>query len=132
MQLSLVVLAAVFQASVSTASTLTPPVIPLIVRNPYLSTWLANARDAPWLKWPMFYTGEEVGLSLMAHVPSQNTVYPLLGKPHESLDNKSGYEFENYSYMKGLGTNKLQLQDQVSQLPRPELRCLNDQPNLPH
>ncbi|KAI3241083.1 hypothetical protein DTO012A7_2782 [Penicillium roqueforti] len=98
MQLSLVVLAAVFQASVSTASTLTPPVIPLIVRNPYLSTWLANARDAPWLKWPMFYTGEEVGLSLMAHVPSQNTVYPLLGKPHESLDNKSGYKtkFPNY------------------------------------
>jgi hypothetical protein len=36
------------------------------------------------VKWPMFYTGEEVGLSLMAHLPSQKTVYPLLGKPHES------------------------------------------------
>lgn len=43
------------------ASTLTPPVLPLIVRNPYLSTWLANARDVPWSRWPMFYTGQEVG-----------------------------------------------------------------------
>lgn len=42
------------------ASTLTPPVVPLIVRNPYLSTWLGNARDVPWQKWPMFYTGQEV------------------------------------------------------------------------
>lgn len=42
------------------ASTLTPPVVPLIVRNPYLSTWLGNARDVPWEKWPMFYTGQEV------------------------------------------------------------------------
>lgn len=44
----------------SDASSLTPPVLPLIVRNPYLSTWLANARDVPWSKWPMFYTGQEV------------------------------------------------------------------------
>lgn len=42
------------------ASTLNPPVLPLVVRNPYLSTWLGNARDKPWSKWPMFYTGEEV------------------------------------------------------------------------
>ncbi|KAK4957771.1 hypothetical protein LTR66_013248, partial [Elasticomyces elasticus] len=42
------------------ASTLTPPVLPLIVRNPYLSVWLNNARDVPWSKWPMFYTGTEV------------------------------------------------------------------------
>lgn len=41
-------------------STLTPPVLPLIVRNPYLSTWLGDARHEPWKKWPMFYTGEEV------------------------------------------------------------------------
>jgi len=42
------------------ASTLTPPVLPLIVRNPYLSTWLGDARENPWGKWPMFWTGEEV------------------------------------------------------------------------
>jgi hypothetical protein len=54
----------------------------------------------------MFYTGEEVGLSLMAHLPSQNAVYPLLGKPHESLDNKAGYVFEKQ--LRNL-TNKLQL-----------------------
>jgi hypothetical protein len=67
---------------------LTPPVLPLIVRNPYLSTWLANAREVPWEKWPMFYTGQEIGLSLMASVPEQKTAYPLLGRPHDSLPKK--------------------------------------------
>lgn len=86
MQLPLAVLAAAFtQAALTTASSLTPPVLPLTVRNPYLSTWLGNAREAPWSKWPMFYTGEEIGLSLMAHVPSQGAVYPLVGKPQDSL-----------------------------------------------
>ncbi len=42
------------------ASRLTPPVLPLIVRNPYLSAWLGDARASPWNKWPMFWTGEEV------------------------------------------------------------------------
>ena len=46
------------------ASKLTPPVLPLIVRNPYLSTWLDHAREAPWTEWPMFWTGERVGLTL--------------------------------------------------------------------
>lgn len=85
MRLSLAVLATALQAAVSTASTLAPPVLPLTVRNPYLSTWLGNAREAPWKSWPMFYTGEEVGLSVMAHVPSSNAVYPLVGKPQDSL-----------------------------------------------
>lgn len=47
--------------SLATASKLTPPVLPLTVRNPYLSTWLGDARINPWNKWPMFWTGEEVG-----------------------------------------------------------------------
>jgi hypothetical protein len=51
-------------AVVVDASTLTPPVVPLIVRNPYLSTWLGNARDVPWQKWPMFWTGQEVSSSV--------------------------------------------------------------------
>lgn len=89
MRPSLAVLAtAVLQAAVGTASTLTPPVLPLTVRSPYLSTWLGNARDAPWELWPMFYTGEEIGLSVMAQVPNTGSVYPLVGKPHDSL----GYE----------------------------------------
>ncbi|KAJ5105905.1 hypothetical protein NUU61_003252 [Penicillium alfredii] len=99
MRLSLAVAAAVCQAAVSTASSLTPPVLPLIVRNPYLSTWLGDAREAPWSKWPMFYTGEEVGLSLMAHVPSQGSVYPLLGKPHDSLASDGGYELQFPEYL---------------------------------
>ncbi|BCR85607.1 putative glutaminase [Aspergillus chevalieri] len=92
MRSSLAVLAtAVVQAAVGTASTLTPPVLPLTVRNPYLSTWLGSARDAPWSSWPMFYTGEEVGLSVMAQIPSTGSVYPLVGKPHESLGLKVEY-----------------------------------------
>lgn len=47
-------------ATVTQASTLTPPVIPLIVRNPYLSAWLGHARENPWEHWPIFWTGQEV------------------------------------------------------------------------
>ena len=47
-------------AVLARASLLTPPVIPLIVRNPYLSTWLQNARDVPWSTWPIFWTGQQV------------------------------------------------------------------------
>ncbi|EPS30084.1 hypothetical protein PDE_05034 [Penicillium oxalicum 114-2] len=100
MQLSLAVVAAVIgQAVVSTASTLTPPVLPLIVRNPYLSTWLGDAREPPWAKWPMFYTGEELGLALMAHVPSQETVYPLVGKPQDFLTSDAGYNVRFPTYL---------------------------------
>ena len=54
------VVATALLASAVEASTLRPPVLPLIVRNPYLSTWLQNAREEPWTKWPMFWTGSEV------------------------------------------------------------------------
>lgn len=67
------------------ASRLTPPVLPLIVRNPYLSTWLNDARGNPWESWPMFWTGEHVGFSILARVPHQQTAYPLLGRSHDSL-----------------------------------------------
>ncbi|KAJ6115546.1 hypothetical protein N7523_005963 [Penicillium sp. IBT 18751x] len=99
MQLSLAVLAAVTQAVVSTASSLTPPVLPLTVRNPYLSTWLGNARDAPWSSWPMFYTGDEIGLSLMAQIPSQGSVYPLFGKPQDSLGSNEEYQVKYPNYL---------------------------------
>jgi hypothetical protein len=42
------------------ASSLHPPVLPLFVRNPYLSTWLGWARGDPWDRWPIFWTGQEV------------------------------------------------------------------------
>ncbi|KAL2860429.1 hypothetical protein BJX68DRAFT_275649 [Aspergillus pseudodeflectus] len=96
MRSSLALLAAALQATVGAASSLTPPVLPLIVRNPYLSTWLGNARDVPWSKWPIFYTGEELGLSLMAQIPSTGIVYPLLGKPHEALSESTEYKFPTY------------------------------------
>jgi hypothetical protein len=40
----------------------------------------------------MFYTGEELGLALMAHVPSQGTVYPLVGRPQDSLASNAEYD----------------------------------------
>ncbi|KAI0969860.1 hypothetical protein F4678DRAFT_157342 [Xylaria arbuscula] len=78
-------LAAIF----TDASTLTPPVLPLIVRNPYLSIWLPHARDAPWNNWPMFWRGETVGFAVMASVPQSRTVYPLLGRPQDFLSQHS-------------------------------------------
>ncbi|KAI9055180.1 hypothetical protein LZ554_000144 [Drepanopeziza brunnea f. sp. 'monogermtubi'] len=83
------------------ASTLTPPVLPLTVRNPYLSTWLGNARGNPWDRWPIFWTGQEVGLSVLAAVSRSKTVYPLLGRAQDSLP-KSGESF-NVSYPTYLG-----------------------------
>lgn len=73
-------------ASVAHASTLQPPILPLIVRNPYLSTWLQNAREEPWSKWPMFWTGAEVGFSVLAALPDSKQVFPLLGRPHDALE----------------------------------------------
>ncbi|PNS18729.1 hypothetical protein CAC42_5268 [Sphaceloma murrayae] len=82
---SAVVLATASLVTVCAASTLKPPVLPLIVRNPYLSTWLADAREAPWNHWPMFYTGQSVGFGIMVNVPETGTVYPLLGRLQDSL-----------------------------------------------
>ncbi|MCJ1366594.1 hypothetical protein MMC16_005723 [Acarospora aff. strigata] len=79
------VAASALLASAAGASKLTPPVLPLIVRNPYLSTWLGDAREAPWSKWPMFWTGQEVGFSVLATLPQSDLVYPLLGRPQDSL-----------------------------------------------
>ncbi|KAI4721953.1 putative glutaminase [Aureobasidium sp. EXF-10727] len=83
------------------ASSLNPPVLPLIVRNPYLSTWLGNARDKPWTKWPMFYTGEEIGFSILASVPETRHAYPLLGRPQDSLDENDHTYNISYPVYKG-------------------------------
>ncbi|KEY65779.1 hypothetical protein S7711_11302 [Stachybotrys chartarum IBT 7711] len=86
-------------AAYATASTLTPPVLPLIVRNPYLSTWLPSAREVPWQHWPMFWTGQEIGFSAMALLPGSHTVYPLLGRPHDSLPQSSNFTVSYPIYM---------------------------------
>ncbi|KAI5296272.1 hypothetical protein KEM52_004751, partial [Ascosphaera acerosa] len=62
-----------------------PPVLPLVVRTPYLSAWLSDARDKPWAQWPIFWNGDRLGLAVMAVVDGGDGVYPLLGKPQESL-----------------------------------------------
>ena len=58
--LSAVAAGSALLSSPAEASMLTPPVLPLVVRNPYLSTWLDDARGDPWNRWPMFWTGESV------------------------------------------------------------------------
>lgn len=80
---------AVLAATFVDASTLIPPVLPLIVRNPYLSIWLPRARDAPWKNWPMFWGGQTVGFAIMASVPDTQTVYPLLGRPQDFIQQQS-------------------------------------------
>ncbi|KAH6655328.1 hypothetical protein BKA67DRAFT_560316 [Truncatella angustata] len=86
-------LAALGSFMTTEASTLTPPVLPLAVRNPYLSTWLGNARHEPWSSWPIFWTGKTFGFGILASIPETNTVYPLLGAPHHFLkgDQKSNF-----------------------------------------
>jgi hypothetical protein len=53
-------LATALLGTIAGASVITPPVLPLVVWNPYLSLWL-NARGAPWNAWPIFWHGQEVG-----------------------------------------------------------------------
>ncbi|GAW16788.1 hypothetical protein ANO14919_062260 [Xylariales sp. No.14919] len=90
---------AALTASFADASTLTPPVLPLIVRNPYLSIWLPHARDVPWMNWPIFWTGNTVGFAVMASIPHTRTVYPLLGRPQDFLDqHSSSYEIARPRY----------------------------------
>ena len=95
--------AVVALSQLADASRLTPPVLPLVVRNPYLSTWLPNARGNPWEQWPMFWTGEHVGFSVLASLPKDRTAYPLLGRPQDSLSSK-GQDGYNVSYPTYLGS----------------------------
>ncbi|KAI9751330.1 MAG: hypothetical protein M4579_006113 [Chaenotheca gracillima] len=87
-------------AAFAGASVLTPPVLPLIVRNPYLTFWLADARSPPWERWPMFYEGQTIGFSVLASVPATGDVYPLLGRPQDSLpDDDDAYNVTYPTYL---------------------------------
>lgn len=98
MKLSLFATLAALASSVVDASTLTPPVLPLFVRSPYLSFWLPRARHEPWHEWPQFWTGSTVGFAVMARVPETGTVYPLLGRPHDFLTKSSNYGVDFAEY----------------------------------
>lgn len=39
----------------------------------------------------MFYTGDSVGFSVLASIPDSSTVFPLLGRPQDSLDHESSH-----------------------------------------
>ena len=65
--------------ALSAASTLTPPVLPLVVRSPYLSTWLGNARAG------MGSTDSHCGSVL-------NDCYRAMDKMANLLDRSRGME----------------------------------------
>jgi len=115
--------------SLSDCSRLTPPVLPLIVRNPYLSTWLPNARDQPWEKWPIHWTGQEIGLSILASMPDTRTAYPLLGRPHDSLRHSGEDGLRNWPAPK-ICADHAQVYRLISPLQGRKLRCFHHQPKL--
>lgn len=92
--------------NLASASSLKPSVLPLIVRNPYLSTWLGNARGVPWDSWPIFWNGDTLGFAVLAGVPETRSVYPLLGRAQDalSLDDR-GYAF-SFHAAKGAGADR--------------------------
>ncbi|KAF3905677.1 hypothetical protein ABW21_db0209020 [Orbilia brochopaga] len=82
------------------AATLTPATIPLFVRNPYFSTWLQNARSEPWTRWPIFWTGQEIGFAILFRVGGN--VYPLLGRPQDSLGGEDDGYTVRYPVYRGV------------------------------
>lgn len=69
----------------------------------------------------MFYTGQEMGLSLMASVPETSTVYPLLGRAYDSLDDDG--QHYNLSYPTYLGAQyDASITNLSYSIPSPEAR----------
>lgn len=62
-------------SALPTETPLRPPAVPLVVRSPYLSTWLA-ADNLPAV-WPTFWTGRITAMSGFARV--DGTTYAFLG-----------------------------------------------------
>jgi hypothetical protein len=130
MRTSIILLA--FVAALVECSRLTPPVLPLLVRNPYLSIWLPNVRqNQPWAHWPMFWTGESIGFSVLVKLPASSTIYPLLGRPQDSLP-VNGYVSPttiNSNAHQLLMTHR-QFQHLVPELLQLQLRCVYYKPHV--
>lgn len=94
------------------ANSLHPPVLPLAVRNPYLSLWY-NARLPPYEAWPFFWTGSHVGVAILARVPDTGRVYPLLGRPQDAVSNTTLPQFDGYEYTADTTRLKYTLQEDV-------------------
>ncbi|KLO07574.1 DUF1793-domain-containing protein [Schizopora paradoxa] len=63
-----------------TATPFNPPSVPLAVRSPYLSAWLAQGGGAALNDvWPSFWTGTTLGWA--GYVRVDNVVYNFLGTP---------------------------------------------------
>jgi Domain of unknown function (DUF5127)/Domain of unknown function (DUF4965)/Domain of unknown function (DUF1793)/Domain of unknown function (DUF4964) len=63
---------------VAAPAPLRPPAIPLVVRSPYLSTWLAG--DNLPGSWPTFWTGRVTAMAGLARI--DGTPYLFLGQPN--------------------------------------------------
>ena len=58
------------------------PAIPLVVKNPYLNTWLLSPQ-LPGV-WPSFWNGANRGITAMVRVKGQT--YQLMGRPDADLN----------------------------------------------
>ncbi|KAG6830824.1 hypothetical protein H0H92_014476 [Tricholoma furcatifolium] len=80
-QLSLLVFLVAVQALSWTATPFNPASIPLAVRTPYLSAWLAQGSGAALNDvWPTFWAGQIVGWA--GFVKVDGTAYSFLGAPN--------------------------------------------------
>ncbi|ODQ51653.1 DUF1793-domain-containing protein [Saitoella complicata NRRL Y-17804] len=85
----------------ASGSQLKPPSLPLFVRTPYFSAWLPDARNEPWKNWPQFYTGDELGLTVMVRHDASDTVYPLVGRGHEDLFKEASDSLLRHPHYRG-------------------------------
>jgi len=57
-------------AALAQFSPVRPPIVPLITRSPYVSTWVTN--DPPGSgNWPSFWNGNTKAITIMASVDGQ-------------------------------------------------------------
>ncbi len=60
-------------------TTLKPPSVPLVVREPYMNTWLRNATDTAPGTWPAYWNGTTKAITGIAYIDSK--AYLFLGAP---------------------------------------------------
>ncbi|KAL3471278.1 hypothetical protein BJX99DRAFT_29762 [Aspergillus californicus] len=87
---------AALTTAASTFSPVRPPALPLAVKSPYLSTWLAAGGDSGnggYLagQWPTFWEGQITGWAGLVRVDGQ--VYTWMGLPGSTTVNQTAYEY---------------------------------------
>ncbi|BCS22855.1 glutaminase GtaA [Aspergillus puulaauensis] len=87
---------AILTDAASTFSPARPPALPLVVKSPYLSTWLPAGQDGGnggYLagEWPTFWEGQVTGWAGLIRVDGQ--VYTWMGLPGSTTVDQTAYEY---------------------------------------